>query len=208
MNLLLEKLLGSRVFVATAIVLPGLWPLWPIFVSRDLTVAADPGKYLLHHLGFTAAVVLAVVLALSPLRALAPRWRPALVVQRHRRFIGVSAFTYALLHVVMHFIYEGGFATFQTDWRKPFILVGAIAFLILLVLAVTSTNQMVRWLGGRRWKWLHRLVYVAAALVLYHQISARKVFPIQVVWLFGPLLLLELGRIGRAAAAWSRSRSG
>jgi methionine sulfoxide reductase heme-binding subunit len=98
----------------------------------------------------------------------------------------------------MHFIYEGGFGTFVTDWKKPFIAVGLGAFVILLVLATTSFNAAVRWLGARHWKWLHRLVYVAAALVVYHQISARKVFPIQVVWIFGPVLLLEIWRVAVA----------
>lgn len=200
MKPVVERLVGSRVVVATALIAPGLWPLWPMFITHDPSVGADPAKYVLHHLGFTAAVVLAIVLVLSPLRAAVPRWRPAQVVQRHRRFIGVSAFAYAALHVVMHFIYEGGFGTFQTDWRKPFILVGLIAFSILLLLALTSVNAAVRWLGARRWKWLHRLVYVAAVLVMYHQVSARKVFPMQVVWIFGPVIVLELVRIARSFA--------
>lgn len=199
MSTLLEKLLGSRAFAWACIAAPGVWMVWPLFLSNDPTVAADPGKYVLHHLGFTASVVLAVVLVLSPLRVLFSRWRPAVVIQRHRRFVGVSAFVYAALHVTMHFVYEGGFGTFATDWRKPFILVGLAAFLILLVLAVTSLRAAVRALGGRRWKWLHRLVYVAAALVMYHQVSARKVFPMQVVWIFGPLVALEIARIVRTS---------
>jgi len=196
-----ESVVRSRAVVAAAVVAPGLWPAWPLFVSGDPTVAADPGKYLLHHLGFTASVVLVVVLLLSPLRAVLPRWRPLQLAQRHRRFVGVSACAYAALHVVMHFIYEGGFGTFRTDWQKPFILVGLVAFAILLVLAATSVDAAVSALGARRWKWLHRLVYVAAALVCYHQISARKVFPEQVLWIFGPLVVLELVRIARAFGA-------
>ncbi|MBE2216167.1 MAG: ferric reductase-like transmembrane domain-containing protein [Opitutaceae bacterium] len=198
MNTLLARLLQSRAFVAACVVAPGLWPAWPLFVTGDSSVAADPAKYVLHHLGFTAACVLVAVLLLSPLRAILPRWRPVLVVQRHRRFVGVSAFVYAALHVAMHFVYEGGFATFRTDWQKPFILVGLVAFGILFILAATSLDRVVRALGSRRWKWLHRLVYVAAVLVLYHQISARKVFPEQVLWLFGPLVVAELARVGRA----------
>jgi DMSO/TMAO reductase YedYZ heme-binding membrane subunit len=53
----------------------------------------------------------------------------------------------------------------------------------------------VRWLGGKRWKALHRLAYVAAALVAYHQAAARKVFPPQVLWIFVPLVTLELLRL-------------
>jgi sulfoxide reductase heme-binding subunit YedZ len=199
-----ERLVRSRAVVAAGVVAPGLWPAWPLFVSGDPSIAADPAKYVLHHLGFTAAVLLAVVLVLSPLRVLLPGWRAARLVQRHRRFIGVSVFVYAAMHVVMHFIYEGGFGTFRADWQKPFILVGLVAFAILLVLAATSVDAAVRWLGAARWKWLHRLVYVAAVLVMYHQVSARKVFPMQVVWIFGPLLVLELARVLRAVVEGRR----
>jgi len=200
-----DKILRSRTFVLALIILPGLWPLWPFFVVPNPSTLADPPKYVLHHLGFTAAVLLAVVLSLSPLRAAFPRARLFTTLQRHRRLVGVSTFVYAALHVTMHFIYEGGFGTFVTDWKKPFITVGVIAFSILLVLAATSFNAAVRWLGARRWKWLHRLVYLAAPLVVYHQISARKIFPMQVVWIFGPVLLLELWRTFRHRRRGSKS---
>jgi methionine sulfoxide reductase heme-binding subunit len=193
----IEKLFPARAFVLAAVVSPGLWMAWPLFIAPDASVLADPPKYVLHHLGFTAAVLLAIVLTLSPLRVAFPRSRAIAALQRHRRFIGVSTFVYAALHVTMHFIYEGGFATFASDWNKPFILMGVIAFTILTVLAATSFNAAVRWLGARRWKWMHRLIYLAAALVVYHQISARKVFPMQVVWIFGPVFVLELWRIAR-----------
>ena len=189
-----ESLLRSKIFVVTLLVLPALWMAWPLF-NGNLTVAADPVKYILHHLGFSASVILAVVLSLSPLRVIFPQSRIVLALNRHRRLIGVSAFVYVLMHVTAHFVYEGGFATFPADVRKPFILTGLIAAVILLLLALTSFNRAVRLLGAARWKWLHRLVYFAAALVIYHQISARKIFPVQVLWIFGPLIALELVRI-------------
>jgi methionine sulfoxide reductase heme-binding subunit len=202
-----ERLIRSKAFVVTLLVLPGVWPVWPMFVTHDFTVLTDPGKYLLHHLGFTASVILAIVLTLSPLRVLLPHVRLVQMLQRHRRLIGVTTFVYAVLHVTMHFIYEGGFGTFATDWKKPFIMVGLTAFSILLVLAATSFNAVVRRMGARPWKWLHRLVYVAAILVVYHQISARKIFPVQVIWIFGPVLLLELARIGRTIQTRAIPRS-
>jgi DMSO/TMAO reductase YedYZ heme-binding membrane subunit len=55
----------------------------------------------------------------------------------------------------------------------------------------------VRWLGARAWKNLHRLAYIAAALAAWHQAAARKVFPMQVVWIFGPLVVLEIARVWR-----------
>lgn len=191
-----EKLLRSKVFIWILIVLPGLYAAWPIF-RQDPTVLADPLKYLLHHFGFVACVLLAAVLALTPLRVLFPRSRLAQALNRHRRLVGVSAFFYALIHLAFQFLHEGGWPTFFTDIRKPFLFMGMLAFLILLVLAVTSFHFMVRWLGGRRWKNLHRLAYVAAPLAAFHQALAHKLFPMQVVWIFGPLALLEIARVVR-----------
>jgi sulfoxide reductase heme-binding subunit YedZ len=191
-----ERLFRSKVFVWIVIILPGLYPAWPI-LSQDPTVLADPLKYLLHHFGFVACILLASVLALTPLRVLFPRWRIALALNRHRRLIGVSSFFYALIHLGFQFLHEGGWPTFFTDIRKPFLFIGMLTFLILLALAVTSFNFMVRWLGGRRWKNLHRLAYVAAPLAAFHQALARKLFPVQVLWIFVPLALLEVARIVR-----------
>jgi len=192
----LEKLLRSRAFVLTVIVLPGLWPAWPIF-SGNPTVLADPSKYLLHHFGFVACILLAVVLSFTPLRILFPKSRVAAALNRYRRTVGVSAFFYALIHLGFQLIHENGWPTFWTDLRKPFLLVGVTTFTILLILALTSFNAAVRWIGGRRWKNLHRLAYLAAALAAYHQAAARKIFPVQVLWIFIPLAALELARIAR-----------
>ena len=198
----LEKLLRSKAFVVTLIVLPGLWPAWPL-LRHDPSVLADPLKYVLHHLGFTACVLLAVVLSFTPLRVLFPKWGVALALNRHRRLVGVSAFVYAALHLATHLLYETGGDTsalgrvFKAAATKPFQLVGLAAFVILLVLAVTSLHAAVRWLGGKRWKNLHRLVYIAAGLAAYHQIEARKIFPVQVLWIFGPLAVLEIARVFR-----------
>jgi sulfoxide reductase heme-binding subunit YedZ len=192
----LEKLLRSKAVVVTLIVLPGLWPAWPL-LRQDPTVLADPLKYLLHHLGFVACLLLAIVLTFTPLRVLFPRWGLALALNRHRRLVGVSAFFYAALHFATHLLYEEGFRVLASDVTKPFLISGLLAFAILLILAVTSLHAAVRWLGGRRWKNLHRLVYLAAALVAYHQIYAQKLFPMQVVWIFGPVLALEILRTVR-----------
>ena len=193
---LLERLLRSKAFVTTLLVLPALWPAWPI-VQQDSSVLADPGKYILHHLGFVACVLLAVVLSFTPLRVVFPQSRLALALNRHRRLVGVTVFVYALLHFVMYLIYEGGFGTLINDAAKPFILSGIAAFVILFVLTITSLDRAVRALGGKRWKNLHRLVYVAAGLAAYHQIAASKIFPVQVLWIFGPLVVLQILRVGR-----------
>jgi methionine sulfoxide reductase heme-binding subunit len=190
----LERLLRSKAFVVTLIILPGLWPAWPIFQGNP-TVLADPLKFLLHHYGFVACILLATVLTFTPLRVLWPRWGIAQALNRHRRLVGVSAFVYAAIHLACQFLHENGWPTFWKDIRKPFLFIGMVTFIILLVLAITSFNVAVRWLGGRRWKNLHRLVYVAAFLAACHQAAARKIFPVQVLWIFVPVLVLELARI-------------
>ena len=198
---LLEKLLRSKAFVWTLIVLPGLWPVWPIFIVKNHSVLADPLKFVLHHLGFTACVLLATVLSFTPLRVLWPKWGIAQALNRHRRLVGVSAFVYGALHFITHLLYEGGNdpsllpSILRTATKKTFQLTGLITLAILLVLAITSLHVFIRWLGGKNWKWLHRLAYVAAGLAAYHQAAARKIFPMQVVWIFGPLALLEVARI-------------
>lgn len=193
---MIVRLLRSRAFVVLAIVLPGLWPVWP-FLRHDPTVLADPLKYLLHHLGFVACLLLAIVLTFTPLIVLFPRSEIARALNRHRTLVGVSAFVYAALHFTTHLVYEGGFAILKSDVTKPFLLSGLATFTILLVLAATSPHAAVRALGGRLWKRIHRLAYVAAALAAYHQAAARKIFPVQVLWIFVPLAILELLRIVR-----------
>jgi sulfoxide reductase heme-binding subunit YedZ len=198
---IIEKIFRAKAVVWTLLVLPGLWPLWPIFIRPDPSVTADALKYLLHHFGFVACILLVVVLAFTPLRVLWPKWGVAQAVNQHRRLVGVAAFVYAALHVTTHVIYEGGLDVsfvpdiFRAALTKPFQITGLVAFVILLVLAVTSPNAAIKWLGGKRWKNIHRLAYVAAALVAYHQADARKVFPMQVLWIFVPLALLEAARV-------------
>lgn len=210
----LANLLRRKAFIWTLIVLPGLWPLWGLFIQPDASVLADPLKYILHHLGFVACVLLATVLTFTPLRVLFPKSPVALALNRHRRLVGVSAAVYALLHFTTHLVYEGGTdptaipAILRTAVSKPFQLVGLIALVILLVLAITSLHTVVRWMGAKRWKNLHRLVYVAAALVAYHQAAARKVFPVQVLWIFVPLATLELPRIIKQRATATRTPRG
>lgn len=192
----LAALLRSKVVIWILLVAPGLWPAWPLFVEEDATALTDPLKFILHHWGFVACVLLAVVLTFSPLRVLFPRWEVAQALNRHRRLVGVGVFAYALLHFAAHtrHVYDGTFETLAKEIQKPFQLTGLVALVILLVLTITSLHAAVRWLGARRWKNLHRLVYVAALLAAYHQAAARKIFPMQVVWIFGPVVVLQAAR--------------
>ena len=208
---MLEKLLRSKLVIWTLIVLPGLWPAWPFFVKKDPTALTDPLKFVLLHLGFVACLLLVTVLTFTPLRVLFPKWGVALALNRHRRLVGVSAFAYGLLHFAVHVFYQydgtydGTLTQLGKELQKPFQLTGLVALTILFVLAVTSVNAAVRWLGGKKWKNLHRLVYVAAGLIAYHQAAAKKLFPMQVVWIFAPLLLLEIARFMKQRAKTRRA---
>ncbi len=184
-----------------AIVLPGLWPVWPLFVAQDPSALADPLKLILHHWGLMACLLLVAVLTFTPLRVLFRGNALVLALNRHRRLVGVSSAVYALLHFAVHVLYEGGAdPQFIPDIvravvEKPFQLTGLIALSVLLVLALTSPHAVLRRMGAKRWKALHRLAYVAVALVAYHQVAAHKVFPMQVLWIFGPLGGLEVARV-------------
>ncbi|MDO8539858.1 MAG: ferric reductase-like transmembrane domain-containing protein [Opitutaceae bacterium] len=215
----LGKFLRAKAVIWILIILPGLWPAWPLFYRQDPSVLADPLKFVLLHLGFTASLLLAIVLTFTPLRVLFPKWDVALALNRHRRLVGVSAFAYGAIHFSTHLFYElqGGAQgvghVLKTDVTKPFLVTGMIALTLLLVLAITSLQALIRWLGGKAWKNLHRLAYVAAALIAYHQSAARKVFPMQVLWIFIPLVLLELARFvkqrrGRTAPRMAPVRPG
>ena len=191
---ILVRLARSKILITCLIVLPSLYPAYPLF-TQNPTVLADPAKYLLEYAGKTGTLLLISVLSLTPLRLLFPRSKLVNAFNRHRRRIGVSAFFYVTLHLFFYFVYEGGFSTLPENLKKPFILSGATAFLILLLLASTSTNWAVRRLGGRLWKRIHRLVYVAALLVVFHQAEQEKIGAVQTVYFFAPLGVLQIVRV-------------
>lgn len=181
--------------------LPGLWPIWR-YAQSDPRVLADPVEYALNYTGFVAVLWLVAVLSLTPLRRLLP-CQLTRDLNRHRRLVGVTAWGWGTLHVGFYLLYAGGWEGLRENFAKPFIIAGLVGWLILGLLAVTSLRSWGRRLGGRRWKRLHRLVYVAAVVLLYHYGAQEKAGPALVYWIAGPLLLLELVRIGK----WWTERS-
>ena len=130
-------------------------------------LGANPVEAVQNRLGFWALTLLALSLAPTPAKELLGVAWP----QRVRRVLGVAAFAWALAH----FLFYVGLDKFfdlpviaQDLTRRPFIMVGFAALLLLAPLAVTSTDGWVRRLGYARWKRLHRLAYVAAALAVVH----------------------------------------
>ena len=131
-----------------------------------VTLGPDPVKELEHECGKTALNLLLLTLAVTPVRELTSQ--PQLL--RLRRMLGLFAFFYVALHFTIYLVLdlELNFATLGADIAKrPYITIGFTALLLLIPLAGTSTNGMMRRLG-RRWQTLHRLIYVIAVLGVWH----------------------------------------
>ena len=189
----LIKVLANKLFALAALVGAGIWLLiLPAFTGE---LGANPLEKLLHQSGEIAVWTLGAVLALSPLRVLFPGSRSVSALNRHRRTIGVSACVYGLMHFGFHLLYEGDAQAITRSFSKPFIWVGLSGLSILLVLALTSNNFSIRKLGGRNWKRLHRLAYLAAALLIYHQAIAGKGHWQIARWLLFALASLQTARV-------------
>ena len=136
-------------------------------------LGANPISEALNELGLTALVFLLASLACTPLReTLDWPWAVGL-----RRMLGLFAFFYALLHATTYSLLDqrGNLRAIVADvTKRPFIIAGFSAFLILIPLAATSTANAVRRLGFARWKRLHRLVYLAGGLAVVHFILRVK----------------------------------
>src|ERR1700733_4612995 len=166
-------------------------------------LGANPIERLLHVSGEFAIWTLGAVLSLSPLRVLFPRSAIINALNRHRRYIGVSACIYGLIHFSCHVLYQGDWDDLLQSFTKPFTWFGLIGLAILVVLAATSNNWSVHRLGGKRWKWLHRLAYVGGAVLIYHQSIAGKGHWYISRWLLGWLLILQAARITKYWVKWS-----
>ena len=187
----LAKIISHKLFALAMLVGVGVW----LLVVPALTgkLGANPIEKLLHQSGEIAIWTLGAVLALTPLRVLFPKSPIVAAFNRHRRWIGVSSCIYGVLHFACHVLYEGPAGVLES-FSKPFIWFGAAGLIILIILAVTSNNWSMRKLG-KKWKLLHRLAYVAAVVLLWHQIIAGKGHFHIARWLLFSLLALELARI-------------
>jgi sulfoxide reductase heme-binding subunit YedZ len=140
---------------------------WLVAGAVDGGLGANPAEALIRALGDWTLRFLCLVLAVTPLRVWAG-W-PALA--RFRRMLGLFVFFYALLHLLAYAWFDMGLELPELARdvaKRPFILVGMLAWLLLAVLAATSFQRAMRWLGGRRWQALHRSVYAVALLALLH----------------------------------------
>ena len=158
----MKKALVPAAFAACC--LPLLWLALQLALGG---LGANPVETLLNDLGYTAFVLLALTLACTPLQILLG-WNWPI---RIRKLLGDFCFSYASLHLLTYAVIDQGldFGGIAADVLKhKFIFLGMATWLLLLPLAVTSTQGWQRRLGFRRWKRLHRLVYLAGGLASFH----------------------------------------
>ena len=130
-------------------------------------VGANPLEFVTHTTGMLTLVFLLTSLAVSPLRRITgANW-----LIKFRRMLGLFAFFYGSLHLLTYVAFDRffHFTTIPADiLKRPFIAVGMAGFFLMLPLAVTSTDAMVKRLGGKNWALLHRVIYIAGVLGVLH----------------------------------------
>ncbi len=147
-----------------AALLPFAWLVYGVITNN---LGANPAEYLIRSTGDWTLRFLCITLAVTPLRVITAT--PALA--RFRRMLGLFVYFYVVLHLISYSWFDMGFdlAEIAKDIAKrPFILVGFSAFLLLTPLAATSFNRAVKAMGAKRWQALHKLVYVIAGLGILH----------------------------------------
>ncbi len=192
---LISKLVSTKFFAFSVLSGVGAWFLIiPIFTDQ---LGANPIDRLLHVSGEIAIWTLGAVLSLTPLKVLFPHSSLVNGLNRHRRWIGVSACLYGLFHFGCHILYQGDVDDLLQSFSKPFTWFGLAGLSILVLLALTSNNWVIKKMGGKNWKMLHRLVYLAAVILLYHQTIAGKGHWYVSRYLIFSLLILESARIAK-----------
>jgi len=179
-------------FAKLVLFVNGLVPLALLLwdVSRK-QVGANPLEFVTRTTGMLTLVFLLISLSVSPLRRITGlNW-----LIRFRRMLGLFAFFYGSLHLMTYVAFDRFFhlKTIPGDVaRRPFIAIGITAFFLMLPLAITSTDKMVKRLGGKRWARLHRIVYGAGIFGVLHYYMLVK-SDVRLPLTFAFLLALLLG---------------
>jgi len=188
----------QRFFAATSPYLT-----WAVLASLGVMMtftaltSTDPRIFhqLVHPSGETSARLLIVTMMATPLAMLLKGWRGPLWLKRNRRYLGVAAFGYAVLHTIFYLLDKASLTTVVDELPRLYIWTGWIAFVIFVPLALTSMDYFVRKMGTW-WKWLQRWTYAAAVLTLVHWAALHDwngTAPALVH--FGPLIALEAYRV-------------
>ena len=140
---------------------------WLFYAATADQLGANPAEALIRSLGDWTLRFLCLALAVTPLRVLTHT--PALA--RFRRMVGLWVFFYAVLHLLAYAVFDMELDVTEMLLdvaKRPFILVGTLALVLLALLAATSFNGAIGWLGAKRWRALHRAVYAVAVLSVLH----------------------------------------
>ena len=171
-------------------------------------VGANPLEFVTRTTGILTLIFLLISLAVTPLRRITGlNW-----LTRFRRMLGLFAFFYGALHLMTYVAFDRYFhlKTIPADVvRRPFIAVGMTAFFLMVPLAITSTDKMVKRLGGKRWLRLHRIVYLSGILgaLHYYMLVKSDVRP-PLTFAFVLALLLGFRLLARYYATQPRVSTG
>lgn len=177
-----------KVVVFVNALVPLVLLLWDLYHKR---VGPNPLQFATTTTGMLTLIFLSLTVALTPVRKIFG----VNSLVKLRRMLGLFAFFYGALHLLTYIWFDRLFnliSVGQDVVRRPFILAGMVAFVLMVPLAVTSTNKMVKRLGGKRWAKLHRLVYLAAIAGVVHFWMLVK-SDIRLPLTFGFILLFLLG---------------
>jgi DMSO/TMAO reductase YedYZ heme-binding membrane subunit len=183
-----KNLRFAKLLVLINAAVPGALLVWDALHHQ---LGANPANFAILTTGMLALIFLMLTLAVTPLRKISG-WNWIIF---SRRTLGLYAFFYALAHFLIFFSLDRGFSvssTLSEMVKRKYLVFGATALVVMVPLAVTSTNAMIKRLGGKRWRALHRLVYVAAIAAVIHfymQVKADIRRPL----LFAALLAILLG---------------
>ena len=178
----------AKLVVFVNALVPLLLLLWDLYHKR---VGPNPLEFATRTTGMLTLIFLSLTVAVTPLRKIFG----VNSLVKVRRMLGLFAFFYGSLHLLTYVWFDRAFnllSVGQDVVRRPFILAGMTAFLLMVPLAITSTNEMVKRLGGKRWAQLHRLVYLAAIAGVIHfwmLVKSDTRLPLT----FGFILLFLLG---------------
>ncbi|HEY0404444.1 MAG TPA: protein-methionine-sulfoxide reductase heme-binding subunit MsrQ [Pyrinomonadaceae bacterium] len=160
-----------KVIIFVNCIVPLTLMLWDVYQKR---AGANPVEFVTRTTGMLTLLFLLISLAVTPLR----KWTSIQWLIRFRRMLGLYAFFYGFLHLLTY-------VWFDRSWRlgtvvpdilqRPFIAVGMLSFFIMVPLAITSTDKMLKRLGGKRWQKLHKTVYLSAiGGVLHYYLLVKK----------------------------------
>jgi sulfoxide reductase heme-binding subunit YedZ len=166
-------------------------PAFAMFIT--LVYQSSLWQVLTLYSGYTALILLIIVLSLNPLQALFPTVVLIKKVNRFRRQFGVAVFSYAVIHFICFFIkQEYSISETLIYFIHPAILPAYLAFIIFSLLALTSNNYFVKKMGFLRWNKLHKTIYIAEGFVFLHMVLVGDVFYAFVA--FVPLVILQFLR--------------